>query len=288
MHHLPVQDPPYRTLAVAEEISGAVVGVNKDDSLRRRRRMPAHPAESGPQDRLRLERIAVDAALPFFDLHKPTAGFVCRRAQEVESACSPIKRMYAGEDRDETFSESRPHREEPGVHQHLRRARLAPVNALHHEKRTVQEGALAFQPVHLGHGHAMTREGVHHAEFEVAFGLEQAGIRVAAEHKPSLHLVAVLAPCGVEGPCLAGCAAGDALQVRDGNAIGADFGRQVLFDSFLKHDETPQKWWARQDSNLEPTGYEPDALPLSYGPCVRIVYPAFAAYQPRLLPMSYI
>ena len=35
------------------------------------------------------------------------------------------------------------------------------------------------------------------------------------------------------------------------------------------------KWWARQDSNLEPTGYEPDALPLSYGPCVWIVYPAF-------------
>jgi len=25
---------------------------------------------------------------------------------------------------------------------------------------------------------------------------------------------------------------------------------------------------------------------LSYGPCVRIVYPAFAAYQPRLLAMS--
>jgi hypothetical protein len=25
-------------------------------------------------------------------------------------------------------------------------------------------------------------------------------------------------------------------------------------------------WWARQDSNLRPTGYEPVALPLSYGP----------------------
>jgi hypothetical protein len=24
--------------------------------------------------------------------------------------------------------------------------------------------------------------------------------------------------------------------------------------------------WARQDSNLQPTGYEPVALPLSYGP----------------------
>ncbi len=24
--------------------------------------------------------------------------------------------------------------------------------------------------------------------------------------------------------------------------------------------------WARQDSNLEPIGYEPTALPLSYGP----------------------
>ena len=26
------------------------------------------------------------------------------------------------------------------------------------------------------------------------------------------------------------------------------------------------KIWARQDSNLRPSGYEPRALPLSYGP----------------------
>ena len=26
------------------------------------------------------------------------------------------------------------------------------------------------------------------------------------------------------------------------------------------------RWWARQGSNLGPAGYEPDALPLSYGP----------------------
>lgn len=25
-------------------------------------------------------------------------------------------------------------------------------------------------------------------------------------------------------------------------------------------------WWARRDSNPQPTGYEPAALPLSYGP----------------------
>ena len=25
-------------------------------------------------------------------------------------------------------------------------------------------------------------------------------------------------------------------------------------------------WWAHPDSNQEPAGYEPDALPLSYGP----------------------
>lgn len=25
-------------------------------------------------------------------------------------------------------------------------------------------------------------------------------------------------------------------------------------------------WWARQDLNLRATGYEPGALPLSYGP----------------------
>ena len=29
---------------------------------------------------------------------------------------------------------------------------------------------------------------------------------------------------------------------------------------------TEQTKWARQDSNLRPTGYEPDALPLSYEP----------------------
>ena len=29
---------------------------------------------------------------------------------------------------------------------------------------------------------------------------------------------------------------------------------------------TTGKWWARQDSNLRASGYEPGALPLSYGP----------------------
>ena len=28
----------------------------------------------------------------------------------------------------------------------------------------------------------------------------------------------------------------------------------------------PVTWWARQDSNLRPWGYEPRALPLSYRP----------------------
>lgn len=31
-------------------------------------------------------------------------------------------------------------------------------------------------------------------------------------------------------------------------------------------------WWARQGSNLRPTGYEPAALPLSYGPFQRQLY----------------
>jgi hypothetical protein len=32
-------------------------------------------------------------------------------------------------------------------------------------------------------------------------------------------------------------------------------------------------WWARQDSNLRPTGYEPAALPLSYEPMKLIISP---------------
>ncbi len=31
-------------------------------------------------------------------------------------------------------------------------------------------------------------------------------------------------------------------------------------------------WWAHPDSNQGPTGYEPAALPLSYGPEVYLVY----------------
>ena len=31
-------------------------------------------------------------------------------------------------------------------------------------------------------------------------------------------------------------------------------------------DERRRVWWARLDSNQQPTGYEPGALPLSYGP----------------------
>ena len=40
------------------------------------------------------------------------------------------------------------------------------------------------------------------------------------------------------------------------------------------------RWWARQESNLQPTGYEPGALPLSYGPATRIVRPGFEHLQP--------
>ena len=31
-------------------------------------------------------------------------------------------------------------------------------------------------------------------------------------------------------------------------------------------DRIVGKWWARQGSNLRASGYEPGALPLSYGP----------------------
>ena len=50
----------------------------------------------------------------------------------------------------------------------------------------------------------------------------------------------------------------------------------------------PTMKWARQDSNLRPSGYEPPALPLSYGPdsCVIIPSPRTVARlqvsQPRI------
>ena len=44
----------------------------------------------------------------------------------------------------------------------------------------------------------------------------------------------------------------------------------VLLQAFLHSSLAPKawlvQWWARQVSNLRPTGYEPVALPLSYGP----------------------
>ena len=121
--------------------------------------------------------------------------------------------MDAGENIDEMLGEFRAHREEARVHQHLCWACLTPVDALHNEERAVKEPAVAFQPVHLRHGDTMTGNGVHDSEFKVAFGLEQAGVGVAAEHKPSLHLHAVLRPPGVERPRLTRCAAGDAHEV---------------------------------------------------------------------------
>src|SRR5438876_889787 len=48
MHHLPVEDSSYLAVAVAEEVPGAIISVDENDSLSRWRRMPAHPAESGP------------------------------------------------------------------------------------------------------------------------------------------------------------------------------------------------------------------------------------------------
>ena len=40
------------------------------------------------------------------------------------------------------------------------------------------------------------------------------------------------------------------------------------FSVTLLHPKSTLQWWARQDLNLGPTGYEPGALPLSYGPFV--------------------
>jgi hypothetical protein len=40
-------------------------------------------------------------------------------------------------------------------------------------------------------------------------------------------------------------------------------------------DSYSMQWsllWARQDSNLRPTGYEPGALPLSYEPLILYIY----------------
>ncbi len=39
--------------------------------------------------------------------------------------------------------------------------------------------------------------------------------------------------------------------------------RQKLYPD---HRSVGSLWWAQQGSNLRPTGYEPGALPLSYGP----------------------
>ena len=45
-------------------------------------------------------------------------------------------------------------------------------------------------------------------------------------------------------------------------------------------------WWARQESNLQPTGYEPGALPLSYGPASRIVSPGHKRLQANRRPSA--
>ena len=54
-----------------------------------------------------------------------------------------------------------------------------------------------------------------------------------------------------------------------------------------------ERWWAHQDSNLEPTGYGPGALPLSYrpfrGPLGRgrsLIY--YISAGPRNLPLRRI
>ena len=58
-------------------------------------------------------------------------------------------------------------------------------------------------------------------------------------------------------------------------------------------------WWARQDSNLRPIGYEPTALPLSYEPLKQdiILYcnlvvnmlstPCYSNSTDKLLPFSW-
>ena len=43
------------------------------------------------------------------------------------------------------------------------------------------------------------------------------------------------------------------------------------------------KWWARMGSNQRPTGYEPVALPLSYGPQTSSLYMAVLPCQGRVV-----
>ena len=52
--------------------------------------------------------------------------------------------------------------------------------------------------------------------------------------------------------------------------------RVVYEFSLARSQPHPEKWWARQGSNLRPIGYEPTALPLSYGPRMELA-PRFKA-----------
>ena len=45
-------------------------------------------------------------------------------------------------------------------------------------------------------------------------------------------------------------------------------------------------WWARQESNLQPTGYEPGALPLSYGPATTAANSGIGGHYRRDLPLN--
>ncbi len=55
--------------------------------------------------------------------------------------------------------------------------------------------------------------------------------------------------------------------------VDADRNRVTDFDTELEHAIKPDylfETWARKDSNLQPSGYEPPAPPLSYRPLMEL------------------
>ena len=198
MRHLPVEDREDLAFGRHQEVAGAVVGVHDGELRRRARRVAAQPADRRAHDRLGLELVLVDHALPVVELVAPARveGPLLQHLGQAEGL--GVGAVDLAEDRPLALADPL---EVRGVGRREERlgARLAAAHLLHHEEGTLEPARVLLEPERGGHGHRSAVEGGIGRELDGALGLDQAARRIAAQDQPVL-LFARAAPAAQHQP----------------------------------------------------------------------------------------
>ena len=172
--------------------------------------MPAQPTNAGAGDRLRLELVGVDHALPVVEL-APPAGVRRRHLTALGGRQALDRRARdVGENLVHAPRQSIAMRCKAGLEQRLELG-FAAVDAFHDEERALEPCRVGLEKQRPRHRHRRVGEGAVEVELDAAVGVDQAGLRVAPDDEALFALLAAaLEPAQVDRPGLARGAAGNA------------------------------------------------------------------------------